>query len=184
MTIVLDLDDVLANLRESLYQVMFRATGIDNHWRNWRHYDLTRHFATDYDAVHDILREQCALERCQPEPDAVATTQALHALGYSVTIVTARGWHAQAHELTQTWLDQHRFHYDDLAVVPLGGNKMLALQDQSGVVLAVDDHPSNIKRYEAAGIPTLMVDRPWNIHHAGERIFSLNRVVERAQQLR
>jgi hypothetical protein len=43
MTIIFDLDDVLANLRESLYQTLTQVTGVDLHWRHWQHYALRQH---------------------------------------------------------------------------------------------------------------------------------------------
>ncbi|MCB1807618.1 MAG: hypothetical protein KDJ99_21440, partial [Candidatus Competibacteraceae bacterium] len=66
MTIILDLDDVLANLRESLYQVMSRVTRIDKHWRDWTHYDLREHYQVDNAFLDDVLMRERALESCQP----------------------------------------------------------------------------------------------------------------------
>lgn len=179
MTIIFDLDDVLSNLRESLYQVMHKATGIDKHWRDWEHYDLGRHFSIDSDALNAILMEQRALENCVPEPGAAAATRHLSAQGFELSIVTARAWHPQAFELTQTWLQTHAITFHELRVVPLGSNKMDVLKEHRDIVLAIDDHPRNIQHYQQAGVSTLMVDRPWNAHyHATERIFSLQPVLD------
>ncbi len=64
--------------------------------------------------------------------------------------------------------------------MPLGSDKLAALTGYDNIVLAVDDHPHNTLRYEQAGIPTLLMDRPWNVDVAGERIYSLEAVVTRA----
>ena len=184
MTIIFDLDDVLSNLRESLYQVMHKATGIDKHWRDWHHYDLSRHFSIDNDALNAILVNQRALESCVPEPGAVTATKRLSAQGFELIIVTARAWHPQAFELTQTWLHAHDIDFHGLCVVPLGSNKMDVLAGCTDIVLAIDDHPRNIRHYQQAGVSTLMVDRPWNTdYHAAERIFSLQPVLDYAADL-
>lgn len=180
MTIVFDLDDVLANLRESLYRTLSRATGVDLHWRDWTHYDLRRHYDVGDDWLEDILIAERTMEVCQPEPGAAETTRLLIELGFELVIVTARGWHPQAETLTREWLETHRIAYDELLIVPLGADKLAALTDYDHIALAVDDHPHNTFRYQQAGIPTLLMDRPWNADAAGERIYSLDVVVTRA----
>jgi 5'(3')-deoxyribonucleotidase len=183
MTIILDLDDVLANLRESLYRTLHRTTGIDHHWSRWNHYDLTQHYGMEKDALHDILKLERALESCLPEPNAAETTRQLAELGFEIAIVTARGWHAGAAELTRLWLQEHRIHHDHLAVVALGGNKLEVLTPFREIAFAVDDHPNNIRRYDSVGIASLMVDMPWNAHYDGNRIYSLDAVLEYAREL-
>lgn len=184
MTIILDLDDVLANLRESLYQALQRATGVDTHWRDWKHYDLTQYYAIEADALHDIIRQERALESCQPEPDAAATTEKLAEMGFEIAIITARGWHSGALELTREWLEQHRIHHDHLTIVPLGGNKLEALKPFPNIAFAVDDHPNNVKRYESIDISTLMMDMPWNAEHQSKkRIYSLEAVLDHASEI-
>ena len=182
-TIVLDLDDVLANLRESLYRTLSAATGIDLHWRNWTHYDLRQHYAIDEVRLNELLIAERTLEACEPEQDAGIMTHMLAELGFEIVIVTARGWHPRAQAVTRSWLAAHAIHYDHLAVVSLQGNKLDAIDTYSNIRLAVDDHPSHVLRYQAAGIPTLVMDRPWNIDYAGDRVFSMATVVEYAQNL-
>lgn len=184
MTIILDLDDVLANLRESLCQTLGRAAGSRLHWRDWRHYDLRQHYPTVADRLEPLLIAARTLELCQPEPGAAAATQALDRLGFTVLIITARGWHPQGEALTRAWLNEHGIHYDELAVVPLGTNKLAALSPMHVVALAVDDHPSHVMQYRQAGIPALLMDRPWNAGLPGERIDSLDTLVARAGAIR
>lgn len=180
--IVLDLDDVLANLRQSLYRILSRRTGIDRHWSDWPHYDLCQHFAIDKPTLETVLIDEQALEGCEPEPGAAEMTDSLVELGYELAIITARAWHPRAEVITHGWLRTHGIRYHQLRVVPLGSNKLDALP-QTDVVLAVDDHPSNIRRYQQAGIPSLMMHMPWNVDHAAERIHDLDAVVELAREL-
>jgi 5'(3')-deoxyribonucleotidase len=183
MTIVLDLDDVLANLRESLYQILTSATGVDLHWQHWTHYDLRQHYRLVENHLDKILIDAQVLEQCQPEPGAGKITHALRRLGFEVAIVTARGWHPQATAITRTWLQSQNISYDHLHVVPLGGNKLEVFTQLQDVVMAVDDHPDNITRYHAKGILSLLMDRPWNKHFSGERIFSLDAIIDYAGNL-
>lgn len=180
--IVLDLDDVIANLRESLYRVLHRATGIDRHWRDWQHYNLCQHFALAKPVLERILIQEQALENCQPEPDAAAATAMLAGLDFELIIVTARAWHPHAEALTHRWLAEHGVHFHQLLVVPLGSDKLAALPDRS-VALAIDDHPRNIRSYQRAGIATLMVERPWNAGCYAPRVESLMAAVQRVNNL-
>ena len=184
MTIILDLDDVLANLRESLYQVMSRATRIDKHWREWTHYDLRQHFQVDDAFLDEVLMREQALESCQPEPGAAEMTHALTELGFELIIITARGWHPEARAVTQDWLHRHGMRHDDLHVTQLGGNKLEVLGNTETIRLAVDDHPNNLRRYRQAGIATLMPSMPWNAdYHDSPRINDLQAVVDYAAKL-
>ena len=180
MTIVLDLDDVLANLRDSLYRTLSRASGVKLHWRHWRSYDLCEHYPTVCNRLDEILVDDRTLESCRPEPGAVAATRALAELGFEIAIVTARGWHPKAEAVTRDWLDEHGIQYDHLSIVSLGGSKLEALKRFRRITLAVDDHPDHVRRYDMVGIPALLMDRPWNVGWPGERIFTLERVVELA----
>lgn len=180
--IVLDLDDVLANLRQSLYRVLSRSTGIDRHWTDWPHYDLCEHFAIDKPTLEALLIHEQTLETCEPEPGAAEATGALAELGFELAIITARAWHPHAEAITHSWLRTHGIRYHRLRVVPLGGNKLEALP-QTEVVLAVDDHPNNISRYQQAGIPSLMMHMPWNVDHSADRIHDLDAVVNLAREL-
>lgn len=184
MTIILDLDDVLANLRESLYQAMHRVTRIDKHWREWAHYDLRQHFQVDNAYLDSVLIRERTLESCLPEPGAAEMTHALAELGFELVIITARGWHPAASELTRDWLNRHGIRHDQLHVTQLGGNKLEVLGDAEAIVLAVDDHPNNLRRYRQAGIPTLMPSMPWNAqYHDAPRIHGLQAVVDCAKCL-
>lgn len=172
MTIILDLDDVLANLRESLHRILHRETGINLHWQHWQHYDLRRHYRLDNPELDELLVREQLLEHCEPELDAPHVTQQLAALGLRLIIVTARGWHPRAAQITRAWLDRHGIAYDDLRVVPLGANKLDAIQDCTDIRLAVDDHPRNVDHFRQQGIPALIMDRPWNTNTPGERVHS------------
>ena len=178
MNIILDLDDVLANLRESLYCTLSSVTGIDLHWRQWLHYDLRLHYAIDDARLNRVLIENQTLEACEPEPGAGSMTRKLSQLGYRITIVTARGWHPRAQALTAEWLHRHAIHYDRLAVVPLQSNKLKVIDRLDDIALTVDDHPKHIQHYQDAGLKTLVMDRPWNATCQAERVFSMAAVVD------
>ena len=117
MTLLLDLDDVLAILRKSLYQTLTAVTGINTHWRQWPHYDLTRHYNISKAELNSVLMREQVLENCAPEPEAAATTHALRELGYRQIIITARGWHPDAYAITSDWLTQHGIYHDELLAI-------------------------------------------------------------------
>lgn len=183
MTIILDLDDVLANLRESLQRILQEQTGIDLHWSDWQHYDLRRHYLLESPVLDELLMREQVLEICEPEAGAAEATAGLAELGLRVVIVTARGWHPRAEPISRAWLERHGVVYDDLRVVPLGGNKLHAIGDCRDIRLAVDDHPSHVERYRREGIPALIMDRPWNATAPGERVYSATEMVDYVRRL-
>lgn len=180
-TVILDLDDVLGNLREALYRTLIRHSTHDRHWNDWHHYDLSLHFPDVADRLDDLLMAEATLENCEPEPGAAAATRRLRDEGFGLAVITARGWHPNALNLTRAWLESHEFAFDSLAVVPLGGDKLSCIAALESIRLAVDDHPRHIDRYRGAGIPAVMISRPWNRHHDAPRIDDLAALLDQGR---
>lgn len=92
----------------------------------------------------------------------LARAEAKH--GNAVIVVTARD--ERWRELTRGWLDRHPIPHTELRMRPAGdqrhdaivkGDILADLQSRYDIQMAVDDRPSVIEFWRAAGIPTVVV---------------------------
>jgi 5'-nucleotidase len=101
-----------------------------------------------------------------PLPGVSAALWRLSDAGVRIRVITHRllvnGSHAASAADTVAWLERHRIPYRDLCFV--------ADKPQVGADLYVDDSPSNLAAFTAAGLPSLVFDQPYNRHLTGPRV--------------
>jgi hypothetical protein len=92
-------------------------------------------------------------------PGAAESVRRIREAGHSIHIVTDRslGSPGRAQALTVAWLAEHGIGYDALT---FSADKTVAALD-----VMVEDKIENWQELTAAGIPTYLVDRPWNTGH-------------------
>lgn len=173
--VAFDMDDVLANIRTLVADVLGKATGRSIPWESWTTYDLGQVFGIPIDHCLQAFIEHTVLERAQPEPGAAeAVTRAIE-LGFTPAIISARAWHPNGQSLTRDWLDAHGLPIQEVHLVPLGVSKSSCLQGLGNIAAYVDDHLGHILDAQAAGIPgAVLMDRPWNrFALPNDRVYSL-----------
>lgn len=163
-TIVYDCDDVVANIRDNMAEVLSQLSGRNIHWGEWDTYDLSKIYGINIDDCLAAFLEHRVLERATLEPGARETIRAVRDDGYRIVMLTARGWHPHGDSLTREWLAAHDIIVDELRVVPLHASKTAVMED-TYVDFLVDDNPRHI--IDAEGVthirsPVLM-SRPWNL---------------------
>jgi hypothetical protein len=162
--VAFDLDDVLANLRDHLMDVLNRHTGRSIHWQRWDRYELSGVYDLSVEQILDLVLKQRVLEAATLEPLAQAALTASRAAGYRVAVVTARGWHPRGEALTRAWLERHGLRVDALHLVSSFDGKAAALGALGEVAHFVDDHVGHL--YPALELPRVrqvhLLDRPWN----------------------
>jgi len=164
--VAFDLDDVLANLRDHLMEVLNRHTGLSIHWQRWDRYELSGVYGLSIEQILNLVMEHRVLEAATLEPLAEAALAASRAAGYRVAVVTARGWHPRGEALTRAWLESHGLRVDALHLVRAFDGKAEALGALGDVAHFVDDHVGHL--YPALRLPQVrqvhLLDRPWNRH--------------------
>lgn len=75
----------------------------------------------------------------EPIPGAVEAINRLHAAGFIIRFLTARGGYENAFVNTRKWLDTRGFQYDDFLVVPGSANKPAVLEKACST-----EHPGQI----------------------------------------
>lgn len=162
--VVFDLDDVLANLREHLMQMLKKRTGKDIHWHQWHEYKIEGLYGITGNKIMQWVHEDEIFEAATLEPGAIEAVSAAKAANYRVAVVTARAWHPNGESLTADWLTRHKLAIDELYIVPVFGDKAAILRKLGTVKHFVDDYLGHL--YPAMQLPEVhqvyILDRPWN----------------------
>ena len=85
------------------------------------------------------------------------------------------GGHGAAAADTVTWLEDHRIPFWDLCFV--------ADKPQVGADLYLDDSPTNLAAFRAAGLPAVVFDQPYNRHLDGPRVSTSTQAVDAVLRL-
>lgn len=175
-----DLDDVLANMRTPMCKSYSKATGQNVKIEDWTDYNFFLEKMSPATFLQMIIDDRI-LHTCQPEPDAAACIERLQSKGYKVAVVTARGYHPDAHGVTQNWLESHGMNVDSLKIVQPGQSKAMALGELPGLVAYVDDHLAHLESTQAAHphVDLYLMARPWNQHDQKfKRLFTVSEYAE------
>lgn len=109
-----------------------------------------------------------------PLPGVTDALWRLSDAGIRIRVITHRlfisGSHAASTADTVAWLEQHRLPYWDLC--------FMADKPQVGADLYLDDSPANIAAFQAAGLPALTFDQPYNRHLDGPRVHDWGEAAE------
>ena len=168
----IDIDDTLANLRDPLMRALNEYTGKDIHWEDWDVYDLSHIYGMTVADFKACLIESDVLREAKPMVDSINFCQHLIDNNYLVLMVTARGWHPQAEELTKQWLEEFNVPYHDLYITKHNESKYKAIEKYGVIDLAVDDSIKNITDYKESGMVRhpVLFHHPWNKNHEHDKI--------------
>lgn len=173
-TIVWDCDDVLANMRDMICSTLAPHFGVTSNWRIWTSYNFGEAVAQKgAAAIFAGLITTKLLENLQPESYAQEILSEAKLLGYQNIILTSRGWHPAAEQVTTAWLQHHRLDrlIDKLIITPYPAEKYPYIDQLSDVRLFVEDSAAHCvlaKAYSAVS-EIVLIRRPWNINHPGSQ---------------
>ena len=161
-----------------------RRIGRPFHWREWKNYDFYSGFMSREEFAQMIV-DDGMLERCQPEPGAARIMRQLKEEGLQIAILTARGFHPNAREVTLRHLELHGMPVDHLEIVEHQKGKAVPALALPNLISYVDDHVGHLdaigKAFEQAGrdLHMSLMTRPWNEHASWHhRITSLDDFVD------
>lgn len=177
--VAFDMDEVLANIREPMCEAINKETGSNIHWKEWKTYNLAEVYEKEID-LKDVLTRHQVIENATMEPFARDAIAHAKGLGYRVAIVTARGWHDFAREITIDWLEQRDIEVDRVEIVPHKGSKCETLKKIGPVKYFIDDHVDHIINAKASKSARINIlrDRPWNRANSSEiRVHSLKEIL-------
>lgn len=163
--IVFDVDDVICNFRESLYQ-SFKIKGIDFHWSEWSSYNLTANykFEDDNEFIRHMLDSQ-VVENAAIEEYVKEFFENLKNHGYHIGLLTARGWHHEGFKVTEHFVRSNGLTVDKIVLSSSYHDRKSAyLKEFEGEVKGyIDDSIRHIVDFISLSVPNVyLLDRPWN----------------------
>jgi uncharacterized HAD superfamily protein len=184
--IVFDVDDVICNFRESLYQ-SFKDIGKDIHWNDWtsyRHneiYSLSGEEELRYHMAHYEVMQKSHLEEHVCE-----IFNRLKQKGYSIGLLTARGWHEEGLKITEQFVEKYNLPVDKVVISGMHMDKKSAHKDKfdGELVAYIDDSIHHIEDFTSQHICAFLLDRPWNrLNNTLPRVHSLLEFEQKINEL-
>lgn len=173
--VVFDVDDVICNLRDSLYE-SFKNKGVDIPWQNWNTYNHVAIFGLNNEKeLHNHMKESLVLEKAILEEAVLDIMQKIKNKGYKIGLLTARAWHQDGELITQEFIQAHHLPIDKLVISGLHTDRKSAHIDkfEGKIVHYIDDSIHHIKDFTSKGIHAVLLDRPWNQDSDLPRVVSL-----------
>ncbi len=160
------MDEVVARLSPGLQIALDSYSGTIKPWIDWHDFDLSIQYPTvTFDTVAQLIIDSKLLEHAPPIPSALEGMHQLNSMGFDLHVITARGFHPIAHEITETWLHNHDVSFTSLTVVDHGQPKSAAYTKiASNFAYMFDDNADNIRDAEQSGIVEhpILINAPWN----------------------
>lgn len=184
----IDIDDVLGSLSAVLNPALNQAFNRNIPVESWLSFCMFPLYDITIEQFFDVIINQNLLNKMLPYPDTRRALQRLRDEGYKVVLITSRGYHPDALELTLAWLKAHDLPFHDLIVKPEGITKAQAakIKYPDGFVFIVDDFDSNLDHMKEDGMAreSILIDQPWNRTRADyqfgkNRFKSLGQFVEK-----
>lgn len=169
--VVWDADDVLFDLAPVAAKRMREQGANSPPASEWTHYRfneyLNRGWEWNSPEIKQWMIDSRILEDCVPFSHTAAALRHTHELGYNNILITARGWHPDAWNITQSKLREFDLNHliQRVFIVTPTDCKAQILQQSVGVekiaLFVEDSFPNAIKAHQS-GIPVALVETPWN----------------------
>lgn len=174
--VVLDLDDCLANFRDPMCSLLNEKTLNTLHWNAWHSYNVGETFyGITEKQFCDYIIEHNILENIKPHDESKSLLSELNNRNYNIIIISSRGFHPNAEEVTKKWFIEHDIPFDEIYITKHGMKKADLVKDRK-LTFAVDDNIDNCETFVEAGNcdHVLLYDMPWNQNCDLSRIKTLN----------
>ena len=177
LAIGIDIDGVIVDYATAMLPVVSEVCGrlvsVGDLW----HWDLRKALGIDDDEHAYIWKQTLETDLLRhARPIEGAVTGLLELSRHDVWLVTARPAHML--DLTESWLAEHDARYDHLVLGRYGDK----VQVGDGFDAFVEDYLEEALTIAEAGVPTILMDQPWNQESAlpdnCRRVFDWQAVIE------
>jgi 5'(3')-deoxyribonucleotidase len=164
--IILDLDDVQADLFSLMRENLNKMMCVDKKQHDFTGFDITKVYkGLTIERFFECLIDNEIIENLMPIEGAAKATHALKDKGFVINVVTARAWHKNGLQLSADWLEKSGFHFDRIAVsCPKEGKVKVYKKIAPKFNCIVDDNLENVHQAKESGLfeKTYLIDMPWN----------------------
>lgn len=159
--LVFDIDDSACDFVGPCYSKLNAHLGTDLKMGDHPNYWVNEHFGMKGPEFHEVcgqVRLHAELEPLDGLVDALLKLSRYFKIGFN----THRGSLPNGREITQTWLNQHRFPMDNLTVLKHGEPKHEHFPERTR--LFVEDNANNAMAAAESGKCDIvfLIDKPWN----------------------
>lgn len=185
-TIVFDIDDTIADLKNPMCQALNKYTGKTIHWNDWNKFNITDQdlYNISYSELCDVLINGNILQNIIPLKETREVLTEIKSRGYNLVYITARGYHPNAYNVTKQWFADWNLPCDSLYICEKGKTKPEYVKDYKDIRMFIDDRFDNCKDFRSEKSKTTVVlkNEPWNVYSHGQdgydyKIDNLNEVI-------
>lgn len=179
--VIFDCDDVLANLRDPLQDLVSEHLGKKVSWEDWNQYQIGKIYDFDFSHICQMIVERDILQKLQPEPHAKELISWYKDQGCETIVLTARGYHPNGYFVTKQWLKDHDLEIDHVMCINITEQKRDHIKNIVQVEDYIEDNHSHAE--QASGLSNVqrvyLMDRPWNQEISlGQRVKTLKDILD------
>lgn len=177
-TVILDIDDTLANFREPACKLFKEKTGKDIPWKQWNCYRLDKIYNIPVNDLLNYVIYGNMLEKLKLHDGSKKLVNRLYEKDFNIKIISSRNYHPHAFDVTEEWLKKNKIPFNSLHISGNGIKKSSFVEKDENVVLAVDDNIDNCVDFIKNGKvknPHLYT-MPWNRHSDMNRFHNINEI--------
>lgn len=161
---VFDLDDTLLNLHVPLIEMLNQRTGMNRCPKTVETFTIEEDYGIDQKTFFKWAEESMVLESGIIHDGAVELFRTLREQDTRIAIITARGWHPNAMQVTEDWLHLNGLVPDELHIVSMACNKNNSTRHMKKVRLAVDDREHHVHHFSKLTENAFLYKQGWNKH--------------------
>lgn len=177
-TIVFDLDDTLANLKDPMVDCLNSLTGKNLQSSDLFKFDTTDIYGITNQDFFNCLINNDILDNLEPFIETRTLLTDLLKNDYNITIITSRAYHPDAFEVTKNWFAKYEIPYSRIIISEHGKKKSDYVTKEENVILFIDDRIENCEDFIASrkAYNVRLFDAPWNQQSSIARVANLSEV--------
>lgn len=181
---IFDIDDVIYDLKSTMYEALKSHTGKDIHHQTWKTLNMNEVFSLDYKEVVDVFLKHDVLMRGQVNSGIYSLLDYLKDNHIETKAVTARGWHPQSEQITQAFFEEHHIKIESIKVIQYNEKKSdyISQLNNYDILGYVDDSDRHIMETKLACQGNIknyyLQDQPWNRHIDNTELQRINDISE------
>ncbi len=180
--IIIDIDDTILDLAPSLVRVFNNLTGKNLTVKDWTSYSVYELYGISREDYLAACTKENILHTAEPVTLAKEIIDRIKNKGYHIKFLTARGWHKDAHNITENWLINNGIYFDELHVVPFNKSKAdYTIENWPNTMFdaIIDDNAHHIQDFidKKLALQVFLINQPWNKQYKKLDIFRIDHIV-------